>query len=218
MKVVDSQALGMVQKALGVTGSSPGVTEFLDRTLDQTLDVTPIVRRSRTLGLSAGIHMATLRNIHTDAESLASNWEPYHSGVGVRSPWPDPVPDTFDVWLLAAAVRQNSGSGTFLGALTINYPLAALAFGIDDSGVAIAATSETGLVVWDSVVTAGPVMGLKEDGQPWARLGIRIPRYVFPTTAAEVSLVFRSTSSLTATFDLQLTMGLFPVGLGQDAI
>jgi len=218
MKKVDSQALGTVQKALGLTGSGAPSTEFLDGTVDQVLDVASMVRRGRTLSPSAGIFLATLQNVHGAAETLFSQWEPYQGGTGTRAPFPDPVPDTFDIWLLAAAVRQESGTGTFTGILTIDYPLAALGFGVDDSGAAIAATNAMGLVFWDSVVAQGPTVGLKEDGQPWTRIGMRIPRYVFPATANQVSLVFNSTSSAIATFRCQLLMGLFPVGLGQDAI
>jgi len=209
LKTVDSQALGILNKQLGITGRGAQVTELLDGTLEQTFDTGPAVRRGRTLAATTGLVTGTLSNVHTVAETLTSSIEPYAVAVGAIAPYPTPVPDTLDVWLLAATARQFSGTGTFTGSLFLDYPNATQGWGINDSGAAVVRQDEHAIIVWDSILAVGPQFALMENGQPWQRLGLRLPR-------GGTILRWRSISSAAATFDCQLLMGLFPVALGQD--
>ena len=214
MKTVDSDALGLVNRALGLTGAGAPLTEFLDGTVDQTLDVQSLVRRGRTLGRSGGIFFGLLRNIHAGAGTLTSRFEPYVGGTGAVLPYPSPVNIGFDLWVLAAITRQLSGTGTFTGALFLDPNTTILGWGVDDGGAAVSAAARMPLVFWDSVVTQTDEFGIMEDGQPWGRIGIRLPRL----NRNDVGLVFSSTASALATFDCFIVLGMFPIGLGQDVL
>lgn len=211
MKRVDSDALGIVTKALGLTGRGAAITEFLDAQLDQTLDVLPLVRRGRTQAGTEGIFTGVLQNVHGAANSLTTSVNPYNIATGRIAPYPDPVPAQFDIWLLAAVVRQNSGTGTLSAVL--DFQSNVQGWGVDDSGVAVVATLTQPLAFWDAVAVEGITFGLRNGARgPYARLGIRLPRFGDPV------LTFRSTSSAVATFSCQVVLGVFPVSLGQDGL
>lgn len=208
MKRVDSDALGVVTQALGMTGKGAPVTEFLDGQLDQTLEVGPIVRRGRTLAGTEGLFTGILRNIHTDAESLLSQFTPYAAPVGTVAPYPAVMPRQYDLWLLGAGLRRISGGGTVSAILDLEYQTQG--FGIDDSGVAVVVVRTQVLAFWDAVVTEGISFGLMGTLGPYANIGLRMPRD--PGTL----LTFRSTSSITETLECQVIIGMFPTALGQD--
>jgi len=211
LKTVASDALGIVNRALGITGSGAPRTEFPDGILDQVLDVGPLVRRGRTQAATQGIYNAVLRTVHTDAETLSTAVAPYFPGANSRPPYPDPVPVQFDIWLLGASVRQISGGGTISALLAVQYGAAALGWGEDDSGVAVTLNSDISLAHWDALATVSTEFAILNGARgPWARFGLRLPRH------PDTSLVFRCTSSVTATFDCNLLLGVFPVALGQD--
>lgn len=211
-KIVDSDALAFVTRALGLTGAGAATTELIDGTVDQVLDIVPLVRRGRTFASTQGIFTGILQNVHTDAESLLTSVDPYEFGAtGLVAPWPSPVPPQFDIWLLGAVVRRESGSGTFTGILETH--IAVQGWGIDDSGVAVVSTLGFPIVRWDAVVTETIVFGVTAGGElPYAPIGMRLPR------SGESTLAFRSTSSLTSTYSCQVVLGLFPVSLGQDGM
>jgi len=212
VKKVDSQSLGIVNRALGLTGMGSPETEFLDGIVEQTLDVGPLIRRGRALADTSGIFTPTLRNIHTDSESLFTSVDPYAVGATAAiAPYPARVPESFDVWLLGASVRRVSGGGTINATLSLDVGTRNAGFGIDDSGVAVLSSESIRLAYWNSIVTVGTAFALLQALGPHQRIGIRIPR--------NVSLLrFDSFSSLTVTYDCQMIIGLFPIGLGQDAI
>jgi len=213
VKKVDSDALGVANQALGLTGSGADVTEFLDGELGQTLDVAPIIRRGRTQAATQGIYQGYLRNEHAGAGSLATTEAVYAVDVGVLAPYPDPVPAQFDIWLMAAFLRQESGTGTIEATLTAVYPAVTRGWGLDDSGLAVTdSPMETVLAFWDTIVTVGVSFGLQGTQGPMAHIGMRLPR------SDTMLLRFRSTASALATFGCQVMLGIFPVALGQDII
>jgi len=207
-----SQALGTIKRALGLSGPESQTTEFHDGILEQTFDVTSSVRRGNTLGVTEGIFTGALQNVHGAAETLIAQADVYAlPGVTAIAPWPSPVPPGFDVWLLGAFVRQTLGAGTLDSLLLLQYGVQG--FGIDDSDVAVTFNSEIPIARWDAVFTEGNIFGLQNGGGgPFVHVGMRIPRANTPV------LSFRSTSSELATFTCQCIMGLFPAGLGQDAL
>lgn len=214
MKSVDSQALGLVNRALGLTGAGAPLTEFLDGTVEQTLDIAALVRRGRTQAGTTGIYYGTLLNNHAAANTQISGLSPYLTPVGALPPYPSPMPAGFDIWILAAAVQQISGSGTFTGALSINTSDAVQGWGIDEAGAAVTGLGRFPLVFWDSVVTQTTEFGLTEAGQPLGWIGLRLLR----TPANDSSINFSSTSSAAAVFRCQILLGVFPIGLGQDIV
>lgn len=212
MKLVSSDALGMAQKTLGLTGAGAQSTEFLDGQLDQTLDVAPIVRRSRTIASSGGIFTATLQNVHAGVSTDTTTWLPYSSAVGARNGFPAPIPDWFDLWILYCGVTQTAGGGTMVAGLYADFASVTQGFGLNDSGVAVATGAVIPLALWDSVLAApNLIIGLQENGDPLVKLGLRLPR-------SAMDLRFVTTSSEAATFQCDLVVGVFPIALGQDVI
>jgi len=213
MKRIDSDALQILTKSLGLTGPGAQITELTDGTVDQALDVVPIIRRSRTQMNKEGIYTAVMRNAHTDAETVTSTVTPYSlPNVSVIAPWPNPVPPQFDMWLLSASVVRISGGGTLGATISIRYP-GQQGWGVQDAGGALIASAVAHrLAHWDAVVTVGTVFGVQAGSEdPTAFIGIRIPR-------GSTELIFISVSSLTSAWECQLTLGLFPVALGQDGL
>lgn len=212
MKRVDSDALSVANRSLGLSGQGAAETEFFDGELYQVLDVSGMVRRGRTQAQTGGIYTGVMSNVHTAAETLNSNITPYAIGAGlVFAPYPDPVPVQFDVWLIAAAVEQQSGTGTFRGVLQMDPVPSQQGFGVNNSGNQVTRTTRIALAFWDSILSIGDSFGLANGVQPWQKIGFRIPRSV-------ATLRFTSVSSAIATFDCQVMLGIFPTSLGQDVL
>lgn len=204
-------ALDNVRKQLGATGPGDPAVRLLDTEVVQTFDVEASARRGGTQAGTSGLYYPVIRNVHAGSGTLNTAVDFYTNEIGIIAPWPAPMPAEFDIWLLAAAVRQVSGTGTFTGALLVDYRQASQGFGVDDSGVAVVASELRVLAFWDSLITQNREFGLRDGANPRARLGIRLPRF-------GTALSFSSTASTVASFDLQLDLGVFPVGLGQDAL
>ena len=216
VKKIDSDALTELTRALGLTGAGSPVTELADGVVDQTLDVVPIVRRSRTQHGTTGLYTAIMRNVHTDAQQLTTSVNPYLVGATAQiEPYPSPMPAQFDVWLLSATARRVSGSGTITAVLHYQYASDSQGWGIDDSGVAIVASPPVALVHWDTVVALNTAFLIQEGGFPYKHFGIRIPR---GSTANNGQFEFTSSSSLTSTYEALLVLGVFPITLGQDGL
>jgi len=216
MKKIDSDALGTITRSLGLSGRGAQITELTDGIVDQALSVNELVRRGRTLAASEGIFTAVMRNEHTDAQVLATTVPPYQPPAGLtRAPYPSPVPKQFDVWLLSATLRQASGGGTLAAVLYIDYAGPQQGWGVTDSGGGIVSAERIPLAFWDALATVSNEFGVLNQLGTQAKIGLRIPR---PMNLGDTNLVFVSSSSLTATFDCQLVLGVFPTGLGQDGI
>lgn len=210
MKVIDSDALGILNKALGLTGSGSQVTELTDGIVEQNLDVGPIIRRGRTLAGSSGIFVGTWRNVHSAANSVTSVLSPYAlASTQARAPFVTPVPPQFDLWVLRSTVVQISGTGTLSAVL--NMVLPATMVGLTTTGAGVITTWP--VAFWDSLITESIEFGILAGSLgPIASCNFRLPRG--PTN--NVQMQFASTSSAAATFDLQVLFGMFPISLGQD--
>ena len=212
MKTVDSDALGTITAALGITGRGSQITEFLDGQLDQTFDVATAIRRGRTLSPSGGLFTAIMRNVHpSGASTITTVVDPFVFGAP-RAPYPTPLPTRlFDLWLINATVERVSGTGTLVSVLSVLNDGAHLGWGIDNGGNPITGDTFFPVAFWDSVATVGTrVFGITEAGHSVVYPGLRLR----PGT----DLVFISTSSATETDQCLLTLGLFPIGLGQDLL
>ena len=217
MKRVDSDALNVLTKALGLTGRGAPVTELTDGIVDQSLDVVPIIRRGRTLAGSEGIFTAVFNNEHTDAETIANSIDPYKVPAAIAiAPYPAPeMPKQFDVWLLQAHMIRISGSSTIRAMLEYQYPPTLQGWGVTDSGVAVVANPAVTLAYWDAAINIGTKTfgGLAAAEQPLAPIRpFRLPR------AVDGPLIFTSVSTLTTVMQLQVILGVFPIALGQDGI
>ena len=216
-KIIDSQALAKINKALAIAGPGSQFVLLEDATVDQVLSVSDIVRRSRTLANTGGIHVGVLRNIHGAAGSLVSQINPYDVATA-QGAWLSPIPDSLEVWLLGASVVRVSGTlGFGAGAiLTMGIPSANVAFGINDSGanVPIPAGIEIVLHSWLTVMETATATAIDGAGNAWFPIGIRIPRAL----ATDVLLTFISDAAALATWDCRLLLGLFPISFGQDGV
>ena len=209
-KKVDSDALGILNKSLGLTGAGSPITELADGIIDQIVDVVPAARRGLTQAATEGIYVAKLRNVHAAGDSRTATLVPFQPAAGTAlPPYPSPMPARFDVWLLTATVTQVSGTGTLSGALFLNTP--AQIVGLANDGAA--GIFSHPLAFWDAVTTENVEFGLLNGARgPLAKIGLRLPR------AITTQLIFASTSSATATFDCLAVLGVFPVALGQDVL
>lgn len=214
VRKIDSDALGILTKSLGLTGPGEQGTELFDGTVDQTFDIKSVARRGRTQQPREGIYTATMRNSHTDAESITNVIDVYRVGTTLAvPPYPPIMPPQFDVWLLAASIRQASGTGTLSATMAMRFP-GQQGWGIQSGGQILVAQNHR-LAHWDAVVSDGTLFGvLAGSEQPTAYPRLRIPRGV----QSDTEITFISTSSATSAFDLQLILGVFPVALGQDGL
>jgi len=213
-KRIDSQALGVVTKSLGLTGAGAQVTELIDGTVDQVLDVGELARRGRTQGDIQGIFTPIFRNTHTDANTVSVAVDPYNVGTTiVVAPYPPEIGPGFDVWLIGASLRHSSGtaSGFALGTLSLTVGTQSEGWG-SHAGSQILVAQPMRLAQWDSMATDVSAFGvLAGDRGPHERIGLRLPR-----GGGGSILTFASVSTVTVGVDCQLILGVFPVALGQD--
>ncbi len=216
MSQVTNSLLGLVQKLIGGAPGS-GVTNLDDENLTQVLPIVPdIGRRGLTIGNIGGWHVGILENGHAGDDGEVSSILPYRPADDNVAPYPSPVPDGFDVWLLGIAGRRVSGTGTLAGAdMGLNVPTAGQGWGVDDEGASVLATPIIQLAKFDGIDTSiGPSNDpmITEGGQYFVRVGLRVPR--------GGTLVFASESGGAAAvvFHAMFVLGLFPAGLGQDVV
>ena len=216
-KRIDSDALTILTKALGLTGAGAPITELNDGVVDQALDVVPIVRRSRTLGVSQGLYTAIISNIHTAGDTRTEQLDPYRPGTAlVIAPFPAVIPPQFDLWLLTATLRRQSGTGTVNATLAFQPGAHEQAWGVNDAGAAVVQQDMQVIAYWNTLVTSNTTFGyLSGTSPPLVQIGLRLPR---GTAAFPPALRFVSAASAIATYNVSLNFGLFPVSLGQDGL
>jgi len=209
---IDSAALAGMNDAIGIVGPGSQVTELMDGTVEQVIEVGQVVRRSLTPANTTGIFSGALTTIHAGAGDLLAFVSPYDvDPANTFAPWPTPVPRNFDVWLIGASVRRMSGSGTFTGRLDIGTNTAGFA---EDNTGAPASFAALVVAVWDSIALLGGLnLGVSPDGHVYQRINLRIPRESLGTDF----IGFVSTASALSTYTCALQIGLFPSSLGQDA-
>ena len=216
-KRIDSDALGILNRALGLTGAGSQVTELTDGVVDQFIEIGQLARRGRTQADVQGIYTPTLRNEHTDAESISNSIDPYNvGGTVVVAPYPDPVPAQFDIWLLGASTRNVSGAaaGISNATLSIQVGTKSQGWGRVDDGTQVLVAQPIRLAYWNGWPTDGSTFGLRGTNRgPHQRIGVRLPR-----GGGGTAILFRTVSTLTTTVDCQIILGVFPVALGQDIV
>jgi len=210
-KPIDSDALTELDRALGLTGAGTAVAELQDATVEQVMELTAIVRRSRTLAGTQGIFTGTIHNVHSGSGSLTTAVDPYAVTAGVIAPYTNPIPRGLDVWLYGCSIARISGTGTFDGSLDIGTSISG--WGISSAGAGVTLQT-TQIANWDTLTSYGGFVagGLSTDLHVYTKIGLRLPQVAGQGTA----IILRTTASAAATYALSLHMGLFPAGLGQD--
>ena len=215
---IESQALAATRKSLGLGGGGEQQQFLNDGSVEQVLSIGDIVRRSRTLANTAGIHFGVLENVHGAANSKTSGLNPYDPGDSAVAPYPSTVPDNLEIWLLhATVVRTAQNGGLTFGMLTLGLPGSNQAWGQDSVGdpVAIPAGAELPIAAWDNISVSGTAIAFNTGGHlPGADRAFRIPRGLGPLPV----LTFLTTSSASATFQCRMLIGLFPIAFGQDGV
>ena len=216
-KRIDSDALGVLNRSLGLTGAGSQITELADGVVDQVIEVGQLARRGRTLADVQGIFTPTLRNTHTDAESIGNAINPYEVGGALAvAPYPSPVPAQFDLWLIGASVRIASGTAGGMADATLSLTVGTFSqgFGRTDAGALVLVSNQIRLAWWDATVSDGTAFGTLGGGQgAHQRIGLRLPR-----GGGGSVLTFKSVSTVTVEVDCQLIIGMFPIALGQDVV
>jgi len=213
VKRVSSDALSSVNDALGLTGRGSANTEMTDGTLDQVLDVGPLIRRGRTPAATGGLFHCAFENVHAGAGDIANFIDPYEPGALGVEPYGPSVPRWFDLWVIGVNANRRSGTGTIAGSFVFDFGNAG--WGRDDSGVFVDPLNQgsQSLMIWNQVFSAGGLDILTNNASVAINPGgVRIPR------SPGVFLGFLTTASALSTYTAQCTIGLFPNGLGQDGI
>lgn len=206
MRRVDSQALEGVAKALDLAGQGSEETFFADGELVQTFDTVASVRRGQTLADTEGIFTGSLIVTTVGAENVSNDIDPYNlvSTVDAIPPYPGPVPDHLDVWLLPP-INIFSVAGVIDNGWFGFRPNRAISFGT-------LGTANIPIFSYDGEVIIGADRWGVVDGQDskiaWTGAPIRIPRGWLLRHVATTLIA----GSVTARFPI----GIFPAGLGQD--
>ena len=114
MTVIDSSALTVLRRALGIAGTGSGHTELDDDNLSQVIDVVPISRRSLAFG--SGIWQMQMIFVHSNTTGRNIIFDPYRPAVTAggtaanKNGYPTIVPEGFDVWLIAMSVTTNDAT------------------------------------------------------------------------------------------------------------
>lgn len=214
MRNIDSDALSQVQRQLGISGIGSGQAVLEDDELRQVLDVGPAVRRGRADVANGGWFWGVLVNDHEGAGDLTSFIDPYNVTAAFQlTSYPVEVDvSRFDIWVTGVSAVLTAGEATIVEAqFGFGGPLRSLAFSKDDDGATVALTgANLPLARWQGIaVDLGQgVQSLVNTGEPYFPIKLRMPR--------GSQMVFLSRSVGISTYQCQILMGLFPIGLGQD--
>lgn len=211
-KDIDSGALTLLDRALNLAGTGSARTVLDDGNLTQVLEVSPIIRRSLALVGSSGIVSAVFQHTHgAGATTEQSTIDPYAPGVLAHAPYPAEVPPDQDVYLIGAemmtagATASNFTSGT----LRIRFAAVAQAISVDENGAQITqAAQDLAMGVWDTITGGSVDVGLRENGEAYLPINLRIRRgttFVCSTAASNAVVV-----------QLNLIISMLPIAFGQD--
>lgn len=209
MRPVDSAALTQVARSLQI-GSGQGETEFHEELLQQVLDVSELVRRGMALPGARGIITGAVKNIHGAGGVVSTSINPYSVGNTARqAPYPAQVdPDRFDLFLLGATMVRQAGTGTAVGVLRLAASSVPAGFGIDSAAAAVSGGQLLLAHFPDNVTITGTVtFGTTGTGRSYAPIGVRLP---------DSNLVWITEASAASEWQVNMLLGMFPAGLGQD--
>lgn len=207
-QLVDSQALQSVSKTLRLSTPGSQETLFIDERLEQTIDVTPMVRRGLTLAGSEGVYSANIRNTHSGAQgNVVTVVNPWALGGAANPPFPPAIPTDQDLWITGFMAEIVSGTGEFESAFFDMFvPAVNQAFGTTSSNIVLAGYAAE-LALADTTFL---IVHTNSAQMMYTGPGIRVPRN------ATLRWHTRNNGANAPVFQLDLLLGLFPSGLGQD--
>jgi len=209
---ITSDALVSLNRMLGVAGPSMAPTDLDDQWVSQVVDVTTIVRRSRTPAGSTGWYYGLLQNAHAGAGALTSSINAYDVLALGRGGYPSPIPRDSDVWLLSASLVSPGAAGGLDGAaLNIDMPQTHQGWGRSNAPASVTASDPFPVARWtalDTSIASVTPHGITGEGGAIAHINQRLVR--------DTILQFQSDAAAAATFRVYMVIGVFTEGLGQD--
>jgi len=209
-KDLRSDSLDVVALALGIAQSAGELSVFDDAFLSQVLDISSLVRRGRTLGASTGWYYGVMECVHAGADNQVTTLDPYSIDSQTQAPWQNPVPKGFDIWLGVITSKKITGAGNqTIGTFELLPDASQRSFGEDNAGGVVITNETLVLALADALITTSNGTDFfTYQGAPSVTVNQRIAR--------GSQIRYRSTSDGAATLQTYFTIGLFPVGLGQD--
>ena len=214
MRLLKSQALGILNKAIGLAGGSGagGETQLDDDNVSQVLATNDIIRRSLTLAGSDGIFLAITQNTHgSGSTTQTSQIEVNLPGALAHAPYPAKIPDGLEVWVLGVTGFLVSGTATNFTDCTCHVQMPAVSQGMssNQSGAQLGSVSTNLPVAFFDNITAGSFdTAQMPDGQIYYPIKMRVRRGSV--------IQFRSNATNPVVVQMNWLCGLFPIGLGQD--
>lgn len=215
MKQVDSVALGLVDKALGLAGTGSQVTDLEDGIVNQVLEISVLAARARSQLGPEGAKICILETVHGAANNQVAAVDPYFIGStpGSIFNWPVPVPLGLDVWLHAISGLEVTGGSNFSSGYVgiVGDQAGDGGWGTNQAGAAVTAVPmRIPIIAWGDIGEFGNIQFMENilNGELSILPGIRIPR--------GMTVEFRTTSANVMTMQALLLMSLVPVGLAQS--
>ena len=215
MALIKGSALAAVAKLFQFgQQATRGATDLDVDNVTQVLSINEIVRRSEAGGaVATGLFIGVLEcDNGAGATNIEATIDPYNPGAAAGPGYPVSIDERFDVWILEVTGRRSAGTpANFTESLFgIDDPATHLAFGIDDAGSVITPLPVRSLVRFTDIeeLTNTNNVLVDEVGQCRFNVTQRIRRGSI--------LSYGCIASNAVTTRVQILMGLFPAGLGQD--
>lgn len=223
MRSVDTDALRAVAPALGL-GNPVTATEDVvldDDVLQQSLDVSRLVRRGRSPGQSTGLF--TVRALTSNTGGGTIDFDPYRNtstAVPAFGDWP-PVPflAEHDVWLMGVSGALQAGlvADFVAAAIMVEYSAEVMGRTIPGpgSGPPLAQTvTRFPVAFYDDTLTLVTRIWLTLDPTSSVPRLLELPVRIRPGGFLRFDIAPSAGASIDV--ELQAILGLFPRGLGQD--
>lgn len=212
MRPLESGALTELARVLGITAGQEQ-TDVDMAVLQTTLDVGPIVRRSRTIGLSEGIFSGRLANAHVAAATVTATVDPYAPGTVAAAGFPKVVPVGFDMWLLHTAAYRDDGDALISARLALEHPARSMAFVPSGGANSLNQVLRAYNIALLSEVVIGSANYFRSvgDGLIGLMMPVRVPR------GTNLIWETKGAGSTSALYIADVVLGLFPHCLGHDA-
>jgi len=220
MRVIDSGALDVVQRQLGLTGKGSQEAVFEDGVAQQSFDIFSAVRRGQSARGDGGYFYLAMSHEHAGAGAISQGVNPYQvADAVVFNEWPGNdggagVTRNFDVWIESVGLeRTDAGAGVMARPAVVRLTMgtSSLGIGIDGAGAVLEATGSQMIAMWDGLVTvAGAIVTAVnlDTNEMVKKLGFRMPR----------SGTLQFITDMDAAVDMKFTLAmmLVPVAMGSD--
>jgi len=217
-KEIDSEALVLLRRGLGIAGVAGPSTLLEEDAVIQTVDVGQFARQGLPPG--KGIFNFLIRIITSVANpaltALIDPYEPTAVAVDLsQAPYPNPVPAAFDLWLINCGLQLDDS--TFTSAqLQLIYPVGAIGVAGQNADsatnvvTAVTPASQAQTIAgWDSdFASVGRDVGTLGGTGILQPLGFRIIR--------GTTLQLRVSAGGINTVDCTILAALMPAAMGQD--